>query len=346
MVNIGVIGATGYAGEELVRLLSAHPFVHISKVSSKTFAGKSLGNIYKNYTGDLNFPLEDADLKELGRACEFVFTALPHGQSMQVVPELLSMNTKVIDLSADFRYRDVSIYEEWYGLSHTAPDAQVEAVYGLPEINREAIKNARLIANPGCYTTCSILALLPVLKRGLVRSSGIVIDAKSGVSGAGRKSDLAYAFCETQDNFKAYSAIRHRHTSEIEEQLSLVSGESVTLLFTPHLLPVRRGILATAYTELMPGVNAQMVRDAYADAYKKEPFVHVLPAGELPELKHVVGSNNIHIGFDISPRTNRLVIVACLDNLIKGAGGQAIENFNIMCGLDEKMGLPDVAWYL
>jgi N-acetyl-gamma-glutamyl-phosphate reductase len=202
------------------------------------------------------------------------------------------------------------------------------------------------VANPGCYTTCSILALLPALKNSLVRSSGIVIDAKSGVSGAGRKESLAYAFCETDGNFKAYSAIRHRHTSEIEEQLSLVSGENITLLFTPHLLPVKRGILATVYTELMPGVTTQKVEEAYRAQYAKEPFVHILPAGELPELKHVVGSNNIHIGFDISPRTNRLVIVACLDNLIKGAGGQAVQNFNIMNGLEEKMGLPDVAWYL
>lgn len=322
MINIGVIGATGYAGEELVRLLFAHPFVKVSKVVSKSFAGHGLGDVYKNYTGAQNVPLSDMDLKEIGRSCELVFTALPHGQSLQVVPKLLSMNTRVVDLSADFRYRDVSIYEEWYGVTHTAADAQAEAVYGLPEINREIIRNSRLVANPGCYTTCSILALLPVLKRSLVRAPGIVIDAKSGVSGAGRKSDLAYSFCETADNFKAYSAVRHRHTSEIEEQLSLVSGETVTLLFTPHLLPVKRGILATAYTELMPGTTVQMVEEAYRAEYAKEPFVHVLPAGELPELKHVVGSNNIHIGFAVSPRTNRLVIVACLDNLIKGAGGQ------------------------
>lgn len=346
MINIGVIGATGYAGEELVRLLCAHPFVHISKVSSKNFAGQTLGGVYKNYTGSLDFPLLDTDIKEIGRSCDVVFTALPHGQSMQIVTELLSMNTRVVDLSADFRYRDVAIYEEWYGLKHTAEDAQVEAVYGLPEINREAIRNSRLIANPGCYTTCSILALLPALRHSLVRSSGIVIDAKSGVSGAGRKSDLAYSFCETEGNFKAYSAVRHRHTSEIEEQLSLVSGETIRLQFTPHLLPVRRGILATIYTELMPGISAQAVQEAYRSEYIKEPFVHVLPAGELPELKAVVGSNNIHIGFDVSPRTGRLIIVACLDNLIKGAGGQAIQNFNIMNGLEEKMGLPDVAWYL
>ncbi len=346
MINVGVIGGTGYAGEELIRLLSAHPYVNICKVVSKNFAGKNLGDVYKNYTGSLNYPLSDLDLKEISRTCEFVFTSLPHGESMQVVSGLLELNARVIDLSADFRYEDVSIYQDWYGLKHTAPEAQAQAVYGLPEVYRSVIQNSRLVANPGCYTTCSILALLPVLKNNLVRSSGIVIDAKSGVTGAGRKSDTAYSFCELEGNFKAYSAIRHRHTSEIEEQLSLVSGENIKLLFTPHLLPVKRGILATIYTELMPGVTAEKVMEAYRAEYTKAPFVHVLPIGELPELKHVVGSNNIHIGFDVSERTGRLVIVSCLDNLIKGAGGQAVQNFNIMNALDEKMGLPQTAWYL
>lgn len=346
MIKVGVIGGTGYAGEELVRILTAHPYVNICKVVSKSFAGKNLGDVYKNYTGSQNYPLSNMDLKEISQACEVVFTSLPHGESMRVVSELLNMNMRVIDLSADFRYQDVSIYNEWYGLAHAAPEAQAQAVYGLPEVYRGIIENARLVANPGCYTTCSILALLPVLKNNLVRSSGIVIDAKSGVTGAGRKSDTAYSFCELEGNFKAYSVIRHRHTSEIEEQLSLVSGENIKLLFTPHLLPAKRGILATIYTELMPGITAEAVEAAYRAEYAKAPFVHVLPAGELPELKHVVGSNNIHIGFDVSVRTNRLVIVACLDNLIKGAGGQAVQNFNIMNGLDEKMGLPATAWYL
>jgi N-acetyl-gamma-glutamyl-phosphate reductase len=346
MINVGVIGGTGYAGEELIRILTAHPYVNICKVVSKSFAGKNLGDVYKNYTGSQNYPLSDLDLKEICRACEFVFTSLPHGESMNVVSELLELNTRVIDLSADFRYQDVSIYKEWYGLEHSAAEAQAEAVYGLPEVYRGIIENTRLVANPGCYTTCSILALLPVLKHNLVRSSGIVIDAKSGVTGAGRKSDTAYSFCELEGNFKAYSAIRHRHTSEIEEQLSLISGEDIKLLFTPHLLPVKRGILATIYTELMPGVTVEKVSEAYRAEFAKAPFVHILPEGELPELKHVVGSNNVHIGFAVSERTNRLVIVSCLDNLIKGAGGQAVQNFNIMNKLDEKMGLPQTAWYL
>jgi N-acetyl-gamma-glutamyl-phosphate reductase len=346
MIKIGIVGATGYAGEELVRLISAHPQVHICKAVSKSFAGQNLNQVYKNYAPSLNIPLEDLDAADLGSNCDFVFTALPHGESMRVVPQLMQGGARVIDLSADFRYTDVSIFQEWYGIPQTANEAQAQAVYGLPEVNRSKIKAAALIANPGCYTTCSILALLPLLKNKLVRTSGIVIDAKSGVTGAGRKSDTNYSFCELDGNFKAYSAIRHRHTSEIEEQLSIASGEKITLLFTPHLLPVKRGILATVYTELMPGVNAGDVLEAYHAQYAGEPFVHVLPKGELPELKHVVGSNNLYIGFDVSERTGRLIIVACLDNLIKGAAGQAIENFNIMNGLDETLGLPRTAWYL
>ena len=344
MINVGIIGGTGYAGEELIRLLSAHPKVNICKVASKSFAGQNLGDVYKNYTGEFNYPLLETNAKEMGHECDFVFTSLPHGQSMRVVPLLLEFGVQVIDLSADFRYQDIEIFKEWYGIPHIAP--QVQAVYGLPEVNRAEIRKTRLVANPGCYTTCSILALLPVLINKLVSPSGIVIDAKSGVTGAGRKSDTGYSFCEVEGNFKAYAATRHRHTSEIEERLSLAAGQPITLLFTPHLLPTRRGILATVYTQLMPGVNAEAVAAAFAAEYASEPFVHVLPCGELPELKHVVGSNNIHIGFDISERTGRLIIVACLDNLIKGAGGQAIQNFNIMNRLDEKTGLPQTAWYL
>jgi N-acetyl-gamma-glutamyl-phosphate reductase len=346
MVEIGVIGATGYAGEELVRLLSAHPEAHICKAVSKSFSGQNLSQVYKNYSPGFDLPLEDLDAGDLGGRCDFVFTSLPHEESIRLAPQLLQAGARVIDLSGGFRYADTSVFEEWYGIPHTAAEAQAQAVYGLSEINRAKIKTAPLIGNPGCYTTCSILALLPVLKNKLVHSSGIVIDAKSGVTGAGRKGDTNYSFCELQDNFKAYSAIRHRHTSEIEEQLSIASGEKITLLFTPHLLPVKRGILATVYTELMPGVDAGDVLEAYMAQYAGEPFVHVMPKGDLPELKHVVGSNNLYIGFDVSERTGRLIIVACLDNLIKGAAGQAIQNFNIMNGLDETLGLPRTAWYL
>lgn len=346
MIRTGVIGATGYAGEELVRLLSAHPHVNICRLVSKSFAGKMMSEVYRNYTGKTDYPLTDLDAGRMGSECDFVFTSLPHGESMRMVPLLLKSGARVIDLSADFRYANTSVYQEWYGLPHTAAEAQAQAVYGLTEINRSAIKTALLTANPGCYTTCSILALLPILKNKLAHVSGIVIDAKSGVTGAGRKSDTVYSFCELDGNFKAYSAIRHRHTSEIEEQLTMAAGEPVTLLFTPHLLPVKRGILATIYTQLTPGTTAEDVACAYATQYADEPFVHVLPKGELPELKNVVGSNNLMIGFDVSDRTGRLVIVACLDNLIKGAAGQAIQNFNAMNSLDETTGLPKTAWYL
>ncbi len=346
MVEVGIVGATGYAGEELLRLLSAHPQVHICKAVSKSFAGQSLSQVYKNYTAGQDIPLEDLNAGELGSSCDYVFTALPHEESLRMAPLLMQAGAKVVDLSGGFRYSDVSVFEEWYKIPHKAPEAQAQAIYGLTEVNRSKIKTASLIANPGCYTTCSILALLPVLKNRLVRSSGIVIDAKSGITGAGRKGDTSYSFCELGDNFKAYSAIRHRHTSEIEDQLSIAAGEKITLLFTPHLLPVKRGILATIYTELMPGVGAEDIQKTYKAQFAGEPFVHVLPKGDLPELKHVVGSNNLFIGFDVSERTGRLIIVACLDNLIKGAAGQAIQNFNIMNGLDETLGLPRTAWYL
>lgn len=346
MINVSVVGGTGYAGEELVRLLSSHPDVKINKVISKSFAGSNLSEIYKNYDGKNDIVLSDMDIDEICEKSDVVFLALPHGESIKAVPQFINKGVKVIDLSGDFRYADPEVYEKWYGIEHTEKELLKSAVYGMPEVNREKIKNASLIANPGCYTTCSILALRPALKNGLINTNGIVIDAKSGVTGAGRKATTTFSYCEVTDNFKAYSVVNHRHTSEIEEQLSYAAGEDITLLFTPHLLPVKRGILATIYTELKEDVSAEDVYAAYKKEYENEPFVHILPPGQTPELKHVVGSNNIYIGFDISKRTGRLVIIACLDNILKGAGGCAVQNFNIMNGLDEKKGLNDIAWYL
>jgi len=346
MINVSVIGATGYVGEELLRLLHKHPEVTVASAISKSFAGKKLSEVYASFRPSADLVLEDLDIEKVAAACDAAFLCLPHTQSFQVAPALLEKGIKVVDLSADFRYDNVDTYEEWYGVKHTAPELLEEAVYGLPEYYRERIKQARMLANPGCYTTASILALAPLLKYGLIHPEGIVIDAKSGVSGAGRKADLGYAYCETTDNFKAYAVARHRHTSEIEERLGLLSGEEITLLFTPHLLPTKRGILATAYAQLGSGVTEQQLAQAYRSEYQEEPFVHVLEKGALPELKHVVGSNNCVIGYEVSPRTGRVIVVSCLDNLVKGAAGQALQNFNIMYGLDEKMGVPDVAWYL
>ena len=252
----------------------------------------------------------------------------------------------MIDLSGDFRYDDTDIYEQWYSLPHTAKEENKQAVYGLSEYYKKEIENTSFTSNPGCYTTTSILALAPLLKNGLIKPNGIVIDAKSGVTGAGRKESLTFSYCETADNFKAYSVVNHRHTSEIEEQLSKLSGNDIKLLFTPHLLPVKRGILATIYAELTDDANEASVAQSYLDAYGDKPFTHVLPKGKLPELKYVVGSNNCMIGYEFSPRTGRIVVVSCTDNLIKGAAGQAIQNFNIMNGLAETTGLPQVAWYL
>ncbi|HBU12921.1 MAG TPA: N-acetyl-gamma-glutamyl-phosphate reductase [Clostridiales bacterium] len=345
MINVSVIGATGYVGAELLRLLAAHGGVSVKYAVSKNFAGKDMADVYANFKTIRPLPLSAGDVGQIAAASDVVFLCLPHGQSMKMAPQFLDAGVRVIDLSGDFRYDDPAVYEEWYGMAHTEKEVNSAAVYGLPEFFYDKIKGAKLLANPGCYTTTSILALAPLLMGGLIESEGIVIDAKSGVSGAGRKESLAFSYCETTDNFKAYSAVRHRHTSEIEEQLGKLSGGDVTLLFTPHLLPVKRGILATCYARLAPGVSAGDIAKAY-EIYDDKPFTHALPAGELPELKQVVGSNNCVIGFDISARTGRCVAVSCTDNLIKGAAGQAIQNFNIMNGFSETHGLPRVAWYL
>ncbi len=340
MIKVSVVGATGYVGAELMRLLSAHSEVSVVSAVSKNFAGKSMSGVYGNFTP------EDFSLDENAADCDFAFLCLPHGQSIKAAPAFIERGAKVIDLSGDFRYSDTKIYEEWYGLPHGETELNAKAVYGLPEYNREKTRAADMVANPGCYTTTSILALAPLLEAGLIKPKGIVIDAKSGVSGAGRKESLGFSYCETADNFKAYSVANHRHTSEIEEQLSLISGGEINLLFTPHLLPVKRGILATIYAELADGASAEKISAAYEGAYSAEPFAHSLPAGKLPELKQVVGSNNCFIGFELSERTGRLIIVSCTDNLLKGAAGQAVQNFNIMNGFDEKTGLSDIAWYL
>ncbi len=346
MINVGIIGATGYVGEELVRLLTSHPDVNIALLVSKSFSGKSMSDVYTNFYALSNLVLEDTDINAIKKKCQFVFLCLPHGESIKIAPQLLAENIKVIDLSGDFRYKDATVYEEWYGIKHTSPEILKNSVYGLSEFFKHEVANTNMLANPGCYTTTSILALAPLLKEGLISTKGIVIDAKSGVSGAGRQEKLNYSFCETQGNFSAYSVVNHRHTSEIEEQLTTISGKAVNLLFTPHLLPIKRGILATIYADIKEGVSEKDIYSAYENAYKDALFVQIMAFKSLPQLKYVVGSNNCQIGFDISKRTGKIVIVACLDNLIKGAAGSAIQNFNIMNNIEETTGLPQVAWYL
>lgn len=341
MVNVTVVGATGYAGIELMRILSAHKSVHIAHAVSKSFAGQRLGEVYPNFTGGC--VLEDLNIDSICRDSDIVFTSLPHGTSGEVVSQLLGRGVKVIDMSGDFRYDDASVYEKWYGIPHTASTLLNKSVYGLTEIYREQVKNAELIGNPGCYTTCSILPLYPLLKQGLIDPGSIIIDAKSGVSGAGRSEKLAYSFCETADNAKAYGIGTHRHTSEIEQELSKAAAEPVVLSFTPHLLPIKRGIIETIYATPREGVYEAAINEAY-EMYKYEPFVNV--TGKIPEIKFVVGSNVCAIGFSLDKRAGRLVIVSCLDNLIKGAAGQAVQNMNVMCALDEREGLSDIGWYL
>ncbi len=342
MVNVTVVGATGYAGIELMRILSGHDGVRIAHAVSKNFAGQRLSEVYPSFHGQ-DYELEEMDIDNICRDSDIVFTCLPHGASGEVVPGLLERGVKVIDLSGEFRYNDTAVYESWYGMPHTAPHLLRSSVYGLPEIHRASIAGAKLVGNPGCYTTCSILPLYPLLMHGLLEHGGIIIDAKSGVSGAGRSEKLGYSFCETADNAKAYAAGTHRHTSEIEQELSIAAKEPVTLSFTPHLLPIKRGIIATIYATPKKRANETAISSAY-EMYKYEPFVQM--TDKLPEIKTVVGSNNCQIGWVLDKRTNRLIIVSCIDNLIKGAAGQAVQNMNIMCSFDEREGLSSIGWYL
>ena len=343
-MNITVIGATGYAGSELLRLLADHPKVSHIAGASRSHCYKKLGALYHGHRmADLE--LEAVDIAKIAKHSDLVFTALPHGVSAKTVAALYEKGVKVIDLSGDYRYEDAALYEKWYGMPHLAPHLLPQAVYGLSEINRDAIKGADIVGNPGCYTTCAILALYPLLAAGVIKADGIIIDAKSGVTGAGRKPSQALHFCETSGNFKAYKVAEHRHTSEIEDQLGKAAGQPVALSFTPHLLPIKRGILETIYCQINGDIDRETIYQTYVDIYGDKPFVHVMAEG-LPEVKSVVGSNNVAMGFVIDKRLGRLVIVSALDNLIKGAVGQAIQNMNIQAGWGETTGLPITPWYL
>ncbi len=345
MIKTAVLGATGYAGIELVRLLVSHPDVEIVSLCSQSFAGQKISDVYQSLRGVLDMECEEINYDKLS-TCDVVFTALPHGASKTVIPSLAERGLKVIDLSGDYRYDDPKVYEEWYGEKHSSPELLAQSVYGLPELHREKIKSATLIGNPGCYTTCSILAAAPLIASGLGEHKNIIIDAKSGVTGAGRGIALPYHFCECTENSKAYKVGTHRHTSEIEQELSNLAGEQIMVSFTPHLIPQKRGILATVYINLSREATAEEVHKIYTDFYAGEPFVRIKPLGELPETKHVAGSNFIDIGVVVDKRLQRAVIVSALDNIVKGAAGQAIENMNLMFGLDETTGLAAPGYYL
>lgn len=346
MIRVSVIGATGYAGIELVRLLCSHPEVELVHLVSQSFAEQPISDIYPNFKGILDKACSVLDIDRISEESDVVFTSLPHGISNRVIPALYRRGKKVIDLSGDFRYKSARVYEEWYGLKHEHPELLRESVYGLPELHRDEIKTARLVGNPGCYPTCAILALAPLVRHQLIDQDSIIIDAKSGATGAGREPSQGLHFCEVDENIKAYKVATHRHTSEMEQELAMLAQREVTLSFTPHLLPVKRGILSTIYANLKKPLTFRDVYSLYSNFYAGEPFITIHGEGSLPEIKHVNGSNRCHIGFVVDGRTKRIVVVAAIDNLIKGAGGQAVQNMNILFGLDETTGLSNPAWYL
>lgn len=339
MIKVGIIGSTGYAGNELVRILMGHKEVEIKWFGSRSYIDKKYYEVYQNMFQIVDDVCKDDNMEALANEVDVIFTATPQGFCASLVNEEVLSKVKIIDLSADFRIKDVSTYEKWYRIEHKSPEFIEEAVYGLCEVNREDVKKARLVANPGCYTTCSILTIYPLAKEGLIDMNSIIIDAKSGTSGAGRGAKLDNLFCEVNENMKAYGVATHRHTPEIEEQLGYASGEKVVLNFTPHLVPMNRGILATAYANLKAGVTYEEVRAAYEKYYKKEKFVRVLDNGVFPQTKWVEGSNYVDVNFKIDPRTNRIIMMGAIDNLVKGAAGQAVQNMNLMFGLDETEGL-------
>ncbi len=346
MIRVGILGATGYAGIEVVRLLSRHGQCKITMAVSQTFKGQKISDVYQSLRGICDIECEELDVEKAARECDVVFTALPHGASKEVIPSLYAAGLKVIDLSGDFRYNDVKVYEEWYGQPHSAPELLKESVYGLCELHREEIKKTRLVGNPGCYTTCSILGMAPLVKHGLIDNTSIIIDAKSGVSGAGRGLALDYHFCECTENIKAYKLGTHRHTSEIEQELGLLAGEEIKLSFSPHLVPMKRGIFATCYANLKAAKSQDELVQLYKDFYKDEYFVRVYDSGKLPESNHVAGSNFVDIGLAVDRRLNRVIVVSAIDNLVKGAAGQAVQNMNLMFGLSEGTGLMQAGLYL
>ena len=341
MITVGIVGASGYTGAELARLLGNCPDVKLVVATSRQYKGKNLADVYPNLAGMVDIVCEDLNTEEMANRADLFFTAVPHQTAMAIVPDLLKAGTKVIDLSADFRLHDAKVYEEWYQI-HNAKEYLNEAVYGLPELHRQKIVGSRLVANPGCYPTSVILALAPLLQHGAIDTETIIVDSKSGTSGAGRLPQTGTLFCEVHDGFKAYKVAAHRHTPEMEQELSLLSNKSVTISFTPHLLPVSRGILSTIYAKLTTPITDTEAYEIYRNFYKDETFVRLCALGNYPATQFVRGSNFCDVGFKIDNRTGRIVILAAIDNLVKGAAGQAIQNMNLMCNLPETKGLLSI----
>lgn len=339
MVKVGIVGSTGYTGAELVRLLGQHPQAELVGLTSRTYSGEPYWRVYPHLKDYVDLDCEELNLEQLVSRSDVVFTALPHGHSMDVAREIVRQGKKLVDLGADFRLKSRELYERWYGVTHTASELLEEAVYGLPELYRERIRESRLVANPGCYPTASILAVAPLLRHNLAYPDSIIVDAKSGLSGAGRKFSMTAHFAEANENFLAYKVAAHRHTPEIEQELGSLAGQDLLISFTPHLVPMTRGILATAYAKMSRFLDREQLYSVYADFYRDEPFVRVLPPGVLPQTKAVAGSNHCDIGVVSDSRTNRAVIVSAIDNLVKGASGQAVQNMNLLFGIEETTGL-------
>lgn len=339
MIKVGIVGASGYTGAELMRIIWEHPEMEVSMATALSYSGAGIASLYPSLAGYYDGCFVDYDSGKIKADCDVVFTGLPHGESMKLLPELISMGKKVVDLSADFRFSDPGVYAKWYGLEHCCPELLEAAAYGVPEIWRKEIAGAELVANPGCYPTAALLALYPALEAGIVEGT-VVVDAKSGVSGAGRKLTLGTHFPQVADSIAPYAVAGHRHQPEMEARLSEVfKGKDMKVIFVPHLVPMNRGILCTGYARLNTQVNTEEVRGIYESAYGGEVFVQLLERGEYPQTKAVQGSNNCQINVELPGEGETLVLMSAVDNLIKGASGQAVQNMNLMCGLPEETGL-------
>ncbi len=339
MLRVSIVGATGYSGVELAKILLYHPEVELVDLVSKNYVGQKFSDVYPAFRGKLDVVCKELDTDELAQNSDLVFIALPTGPAQAIASELVGNGVRVVDLGADFRLDSIEDYEKWYGKEYEAESLLEEAEYNIPEIHKKNLRNVNLVANPGCYPTSVLLALAPIMDKQIVDTTGIIIDSKSGVSGAGRGLAIGSHFCEQNENFKAYKIASHRHTPEIEQELSKLCGQDVLVSFTPHLLPVKRGILSTIYLDLIEKVDAEELRQIYREYYAEAEFVQILDEGELPEIKNVVGSNACHLNLFLDERVGRLIVVSVIDNLVKGAAGQAVQNMNIMCGFDEGLGL-------
>jgi N-acetyl-gamma-glutamyl-phosphate reductase len=340
-MKVGIIGASGYTGQELVRILVNHPKVEITVATSERFAGSAIDEVFPSLKGVIELRLSKLSVQQVVRESDIIFTALPHGESMEVVAACIEGGKRIVDLSADFRLNDKDLYEQWYG-THACPGLLSEAIYGLPELYRTEIKKAQLVANPGCYPTGAILALTPIVEAGMIAPSGIVVDAKSGVSGAGRNPSMTNLFSEVAEGLKAYAVAQHRHAPEMDQELSARAGAHINILFVPHLIPINRGILSTCYARVAGEASTEGVYAVYQERYTDEPFIRLCPSGTFPSTTVVRGSNYCDLGVMVDDASGQVIVITAIDNLVKGASGQAVQNMNIMCGFPETMGLEQL----